>query len=409
MSRPYFTPARAALLLAASALTLTAASANAQTPKSSQPPAPPPALSYGSVVKAPAPAPAANPAKPSAPAAKPGLRIVDKPATPVAAVPYKGQTDDAADKLLHQHHHRRHHVVHRSPVQSVIHEAEAKATEVPHAPEFVNATLHYAYEPGKLYTVQTAPSFLTAIALRPNEHLISKAAGDTVRWLVAETAQGTEHGPQVVILIKPLDAGLRTNMILTTDQRVYVLDLVSGTGDEHNTLVDWHYPADEMRELTIERAALTVQALAAQAHPGMPASPLITPPGAPVPAGPGRVAGPPDVMRPIAEARAAQSSDVAPTALNFDYRVEPKGHAPSWTPVHVFDDGRKVYVKFPANVSTMEIPPLFVIGPKGEAELVNYRFQDGYYVVDRLFSVAELRLGSKDQKVVRIVFRGGAR
>jgi type IV secretion system protein VirB9 len=402
MSRPYLTPARAAMLLAASALTMTAATAHAQTPKSSQPvAAPPAALSYGTVVKAPASVAAKPATKSAAPVAKPGLRIVDKPAS--QAAPY----DDAADKLLHQHHHRRHHVVHRSPVQSVLHEAEVQSTEVPHAAEMINSILNYAYEPGKLYTVHTAPGFLTAIALRPGEHLISKSAGDTARWDVGETLQGHD---QIVILIKPLDAGLRTNMILTTDQRVYVIDLVSGASSaEHTTFVAWHYPTDEMRELTLQRAAATVQALAAQAGPTIPASPLITPPGAPVPVGPGRISGPPSVMRPIAEARAAQTADIAPTKLDFDYKIEPKGHAPSWTPVHVFDDGQKVFVKFPENVSTMEIPPLFVIGAHGEAELVNYRFEDGYYVVDRLFSVAELRLGSKDQKVVRIVFRGGAR
>jgi type IV secretion system protein VirB9 len=35
--------------------------------------------------------------------------------------------------------------------------------------------------------------------------------------------------------------------------------------------------------------------------------------------------------------------------------------------------------------------------------LVNYRFLNGYYVVDRLVDVAELRLGEKPQQVVRIV------
>lgn len=36
-------------------------------------------------------------------------------------------------------------------------------------------------------------------------------------------------------------------------------------------------------------------------------------------------------------------------------------------------------------------------------ELVNYRINGSYYVVDRLFGAAELRLGEKDQSVVRIL------
>jgi hypothetical protein len=43
-----------------------------------------------------------------------------------------------------------------------------------------------------------------------------------------------------------------------------------------------------------------------------------------------------------------------------------------------------------------------VIGEKGEAELVNYRMMGRFYVVDRLFAAAELRLGGKQQAVVRI-------
>ena len=38
--------------------------------------------------------------------------------------------------------------------------------------------------------------------------------------------------------------------------------------------------------------------------------------------------------------------------------------------------------------------------------LVNYRMAGRYYIVDRLFDVAELRLGEKPQTIVRIA-RGG--
>jgi type IV secretion system protein VirB9 len=44
-----------------------------------------------------------------------------------------------------------------------------------------------------------------------------------------------------------------------------------------------------------------------------------------------------------------------------------------------------------------------VIGQGGGAELVNYRVQDRYMIVDRLFDVAELRLGNrKTTRHVRI-------
>jgi type IV secretion system protein VirB9 len=49
-----------------------------------------------------------------------------------------------------------------------------------------------------------------------------------------------------------------------------------------------------------------------------------------------------------------------------------------------------------------------VLGKGGRTELVNYRVRGRYYVVDRLFAAAELRLGERHQQVVRIV-RGDVR
>lgn len=74
----------------------------------------------------------------------------------------------------------------------------------------------------------------------------------------------------------------------------------------------------------------------------------------------------------------------------------------------LFDDGAKVYIEFPSGIGQGEMPPLFVIGGSGNSELVNYRARQNYYVVDRLFAAAELRLGDKDtQKRVRIVRTDG--
>jgi type IV secretion system protein VirB9 len=77
--------------------------------------------------------------------------------------------------------------------------------------------------------------------------------------------------------------------------------------------------------------------------------------------------------------------------------------------VRAFDDGRQVFIEFPPTLPQGEAPPLFIRGEGGRAELVNYRLRGRYYVVDRLFSVAELRLGGKRQQVVRIVREGSAR
>jgi len=86
--------------------------------------------------------------------------------------------------------------------------------------------------------------------------------------------------------------------------------------------------------------------------------------------------------------------------LNFRYRIE--GRAP-WKPLRAFDDGSKVYIQFGDSLPKGEAPPLFVASSKGEPALVNYRVRNNTYVVDRLFAVAELRLGRNPQSIIRII------
>jgi type IV secretion system protein TrbG len=71
--------------------------------------------------------------------------------------------------------------------------------------------------------------------------------------------------------------------------------------------------------------------------------------------------------------------------------------------VRAFDDGVRVYIEFPESIAQGEMPPLFVIGAGGAAELVNYRVSGRYMLVDRLFSEAELLIGDrKSEQRVRI-------
>ena len=113
-----------------------------------------------------------------------------------------------------------------------------------------------------------------------------------------------------------------------------------------------------------------------------------------------------------ANAEAAASAPVATgldlAALNFRYRIE--GDRVPWKPVRAFDDSAQVFIEFPAGISQGEMPPLFATGAAGDAELVNYRVQGRYMVVDRLFAAAELRLGDRrSEQRVRIVRDDGRR
>ncbi len=86
------------------------------------------------------------------------------------------------------------------------------------------------------------------------------------------------------------------------------------------------------------------------------------------------------------------------------HRYGLSGDTPPWRPRRVYDDGRKVYIEFPAGIVQGEMPPLFVIGADGKPELVNSRIHRNVLIVDRLFGAAELRLGTgRSEQTVRIV------
>lgn len=79
-------------------------------------------------------------------------------------------------------------------------------------------------------------------------------------------------------------------------------------------------------------------------------------------------------------------------SLDFRYRLS--GDKPGWRPIRVFDDGRQTFVEFGDDIASGEMPPLFATGEKGEAELLNYRVQGRFMIVDRLFERGELRMGA---------------
>jgi type IV secretion system protein VirB9 len=77
---------------------------------------------------------------------------------------------------------------------------------------------------------------------------------------------------------------------------------------------------------------------------------------------------------------------VDPGRLNFAYEVSGP-HLP-WTPVKVFDDGTRTWIEMPQ--TTSPITPA-LLGDNGT--MLNYRVRGQYYVVDSLFSRAELVSG----------------
>ncbi len=238
-------------------------------------------------------------------------------------------------------------------------QANENATERSAEPQFVSATLFYDYFPGTRFEVICSPGYLTTLKFRSGETIVSIASGDTTRWRVAASAGPNE---QTLVLIKPFRDWLETNLVVTTDQRVYQLHLKSVPGGVYNSTVAWNYPSDDLVQ--------------------------------PVPKSG------PDALRDELSGLAG----VDLSNLSFSYSIEPKNrrHPPSWTPERVFNDGQKTYIAFPQSLGVMEAPAFFVTSRKGDPELANYRIWRNYFVVDRIVHDAQLILGDAPQDIVWI-------
>ena len=218
----------------------------------------------------------------------------------------------------------------------------------------------FSYAPGGLYQVYSAVGQVTDIILQEGESLSDTgavAAGDTVRWVIGEASSGAGLTRRTHILIKPTDPGLKTNLVINTNRRTYHVEIRS-TLATYMASVGWSYPQDELIAVRARIEAAN-QIAATQVQAG-----------------------------------------INPEKLDFSYKLS--GDTPPWRPMQVFDDGAKTYLLFPTGIGQTELPPLFLLGDKNKAELVNYRVSGRYLIVDRLFAVAELRLGTSKQQVVRI-------
>ena len=203
--------------------------------------------------------------------------------------------------------------------------------------------------------VTCQPLRVCDIELEAGEEILNVSLGDSGRWLASPAFSGDRESMTPHVLVKPTKLGIVTNAVITTTRRTYYLGLVSRTDTTHARRVKFYYPQD-----LVEQANGVFRAKAAE-------------------------------RKRDRETIVARLGHFAADSLNFDYEIE--GDPVAWKPLRVFDDGTHVYIQMPPTMRVTEAPALLVQTRTGEAELVNYRLRQPYYVVDRLFETAVLVIG----------------
>ncbi|WP_017166902.1 P-type conjugative transfer protein TrbG [Xanthomonas phaseoli] len=225
-----------------------------------------------------------------------------------------------------------------------------------------DGSINWPYLPGKQYPVMCAVLQVCDVALQPGENVNGLNVGDP-RYTVEPAVTGSGSSQVIHLILKPLDVGLDTTLVLTTDRRTYHFRLRSSR-TQLMPFVSFTYPETAMAKWDAIKAR---------------------------------------------ETQVRQENTIPQTGeylgnLNFNYSVDGSAR---WKPVRVYNDGRKTIIEIPSTMQQSEAPALLVVRKDGglftdaETQMVNYRVQGDRYIVDTIFDKAILvsGVGSSQDKV----------
>lgn len=196
------------------------------------------------------------------------------------------------------------------------------------------------YDADQIVAIQGTPGYQVTIELAPDERIENVALGDSGAWQATPNRRG-DH-----VFVKPLQAGMATNMTVVTDVRVYLFDLVPTYGSPAETAytVRFRYPTPG------GDASVEDQAAAENAEPGR-------------------------------------------------YRVS---GARALRPSRISDDGRDTYIEWPRE---RMLPAVYALDERGRESLVNGMMRDDLFVIHAVVPRLVFRIDDETARAVRVVSR----
>ena len=209
-------------------------------------------------------------------------------------------------------------------------------------------------------TVTCKPLNLCDIELQAGEDIQGILIGDSVRWNDGDQGipvvySGSANKLVPHLVLKPSQAGLETTLMITTSKRTYMIKLRSASFGFVGR-AGFYYPHEEVvnYSLTPSQIKKKSESITHEVNP------------------------------------AVQKVLSNPSKLNYNYLIEDKSY--NWKPVQAFDDGISVFIKMPPSIDSRNLPSICVVNNNdaSHCELVNFRYTDNFYVIDKLFDKAKL-------------------
>lgn len=173
------------------------------------------------------------------------------------------------------------------------------------------------FAPDQVVQLQAAPGYQITVALNSDERIESIALGDGTAWQASANKRGD------YLFVKPISAGVTTNMVVITDVRMYAFELVPAYGP-------------------MEGLPFAVRFIY------------------------------PDIAPLGTEAASGEATTAGRYRLTGDKLLRPSAMA---------DDGVRTQIEWPASAS---LPAIYAIGDDGVEVLATGQVRDGQVVVDRI-------------------------
>lgn len=236
------------------------------------------------------------------------------------------------------------------------------AADVPQGSKFDNRIQYVNYNSGDVVVVRSVAGIGTRVVFAPGETILDVASGFTQGWEFSNRRNLLYIKPKSISLgqgqpvMAPEAGKWDTNLMVTTDQRLYDIDLILLAGNNSGKAptnrvayrVEYKYPADELA--------------AANA---------------------------------LAERQRAQTKlNVQPAPRNWNYSMQIGDASENIAPTMAYDDGRFTYLKFPNN---RDFPSAFIVAADKSESLVNSHIDPATpdtLVLQRVSKEIVLRLGN---------------
>ena len=233
-------------------------------------------------------------------------------------------------------------------------------------------------------TIVCAVLEITDISLEKGERILSVQIGDGARWSIESAISGSYENSVEHIIVKPLDAALKTSLLIATDRRTYHLRLKSSKV-EFMPAVKFYYPNQAVESTNsfelLKRQRQTPSTMQYTNYDKAP------------------------TQSNLQKTNFTQSSKSKTAKNNRKYIFNLKGDR-KVVPINAYTDGQKTYIQMAKNNRSDALPNLSLVTQKRglfkkeQLSQVNYRIVANTYIVDGIYDHLTLTLNA-DGKTYR--------